>query len=1045
MTTVNNPDAYLEKEFQAQAVDVLQKIGYTLLLPEDCARERGDRYHVLLKDILRAKLHELNLFEYGGAKYRFKPANIERAIDELDASLSDGLMKSNEKIYDALLLGRDLPETIDNNDNNNDGRTLSFDFSLRYIDWEHSENNTFHIVREFSVSNAAGNGGAIPDIVLFVNGIPFGVIECKAPVIDENYAVEQHIRNQGAEYIPQLFKFAQILLASNKNAVKYATAGTPKKFWNIWREQDAGWQKEKLALCVTGRLPTEQDRALVSLFSPERLLRLTRYFTLYDANVKKIARYQQFFAVEEIIKTVGANDPVTGCRQSGVIWHTQGSGKSLTMVMLAKYLLEHIPGCKVIMVTDRTELDRQLEQTFSHTRLKPARATSGKNLIDLINEGRSDIVTTVINKFNAVENSKLKIESRDVFVLVDESHRSNYGELAAKMRLAFPRGCYIGFTGTPLIKNEKTAARFGGKYIHKYTIKDGVDDKAIVPLIYEGRFVEQNVDGENIDLWFNQITRRLSEKQVDDLKSRWSQLRRLTSTNTRIRRIALDINNHFCDGYKNTGFKAMLACNFKRDAVRYLECFEQLGDLTAAVVVSSLDMREGHDDIDESSDDKVIQHWKNMMNRYGSAENYEDSIKNQFLDGDLDILIVCGKLLTGFDAPRAQVIYIDKELKDHGLLQAIARVNRLYDGKDYGLVVDYRGLISKLDEAVGIYSGAGLENFDSGEIKGAVVDVIAGVGKIRETYSALLDIFGELRNSRDTEALEVYLAAEETRESFYAALCGFGKALSITLNSERIYEALSHDEDDGNNEIERYKQAFAFFSKVRRSVKIRYADAIDSREYEPLMQNLLDTYLTVAGLKQITNPVDILNRDEMEKELYELGSPRAKADAIRSALTKSIVEHRDENPAFYDSFSKRIREVLEEYKNRVISEAEYLKKMAGILDSYRKGQTDIAFPEKIKGNINAQAFYGIIMTVLDGVIDPDAHIETAADIALAITTIIERHNTVDWQNNTDIHKRIEQDIDNLFYEYREKGFYVDFGTVDKISENVKIGALRRFQ
>lgn len=1032
MMTANNPDAYLEKEFQAQALDVLVKLGYTPLSPEECYTERGGRYNVLLKDILRRKLYELNMFEYGGRAYRFKPSNIERAIDELDANLADGLIKASEKVYDALLLGRDLPETLA------DGRSLSF--NLRYIDWEHIENNAFHVTREYSVSNTSGDGGAVPDLVLFVNGIPFGVIECKAPTLPENLGVEQHIRNQGGEYIPQLFKFAQILLASNKNACRYATAGTSKKYWNIWKEQRTDWLNEQLSLCVADRTPTEQDKTLVSLFTPERLLRLTRYFTLYDANVKKIARYQQFFAVEEIIKTVNTSDSVTGNRQSGVIWHTQGSGKSLTMVMLAKYLLEQVRGCKVVIVTDRTELDRQIEQTFSHTRLKPARATSGKNLIELINEGKSDIVTAIINKFNTVENSKIRNESRDIFVLVDESHRTNYGSLAAKMRLVFPNGCYIGFTGTPLMKNEKTAARFGNKYIHTYTIKDGVNDKAIVPLIYEGRFVEQNVDEGNIDLWFDQITKRLSENQVEDLKNRWSQLRRLASTNARIRRIALDINTHFMDGYKATGFKAMLACNFKRDAVRYLECFEQLGDLTAAVVISPPDMREGYEEVDENPDDKVMTYWRKMMSQYGNAEVYEESIKNRFLDGDIDILIVCGKLLTGFDAPRTQVIYIDKELKEHGLLQAIARANRLYDGKDYGLIVDYRGLISKLDEAMEVYSGAGLDNFDAGEIKGAVVDVISCVGKVRETYSGLLDVFGNLRNSTDTEAIEVFLADDTTREKFYTALCEFGKAISMVLNSEKVFAALTKEE------VDKYKQAFTFFSKVRRSVKIRYADAIDNTEYEPQMQNLLDTYLTVIGLKQITNPVDILNRDEMERELEELGSLRAKADAIRSTMTKSISEHYDENPAYYDSFSKRIKDVLEDYKNRIITETEYYQRMRTILEDYRKGATNIVYPEKIKGNVHAQAFYGVISAVLADVVDLSAQLDTIADLTLAVTEIIGRNSYVDWQNNTDIHKRIAQDIDDLFYEYeKNRGFKVDFDTIDKITENVKTVALRRFR
>jgi len=1031
MTT--HPDMYLEKEFQIQAADILQKLGYLPLSPEECHREREGSYNVLLKNILRAKLAELNIFEYGETKNRFKSANIERAIDELNVSIDDagGLIKASEKIYDALLLGRDFPETV------TDGRTLSF--NLRYIDWDKIENNVFHFTREFIVSNAAGDGGAMPDLVLFVNGIPFGVIECKSPILDEALAVEQHIRNQGAEYIPQLFKFAQILLASNKNAIRYATTGAAKKFWNTWKEENIEWQKEKLAQCVIDRLPTEQDKALVSLFSPERLLRLTRYFTLYDKNEKKIARYQQFFAVEEIIKTVNTDDSITGNRQSGIIWHTQGSGKSLTMVMLAKYLLEQIIGCKVIIVTDRTELDRQIAETFSHTRLKPARASSGKNLIDLITEGKADIVTAIINKFSKVENSKVVIEDRNVFVLVDESHRTNYGSLAAKMRLVFPNGCYIGFTGTPLMKNEKTAARFGGRYIHKYTIKDGVDDKAIVPLIYEGRFVEQNVDEENIDLWFEQITRRLSEKQIEDLKSRWSQLKRITSTDARIRRIALDVNTHFLNCFKNTGFKAMLACNFKRDAIRYLECFEQLGDLTAAVVISPPDMREGYEEVDEEPDNKVLSYWKKMMNRYRKTEEYEESIKNQFLGGEIDILIVCGKLLTGFDAPLTQVMYIDKELKEHGLLQAIARANRIYDGKDYGLIVDYRGLISKLDEAMEIYSGAGLENFDSGEIKGAVVDVISCVGRIRETYSNLLDIFGSVRNSKDTTEFEDVLEDEKKRNDFYVSLCNFGKALAMVLNSEKVYAALSKDE------IEQYKHAFVFFSKVRRSVRIRNADAIDNKEYEPQMQNLLDTHLSVVGIKQITNPVDILNHDEMEKELAELGSLRAKADAIRSTMTKSIKEHHDVNPAYYDSFSKRIKEVLEDYKNRVISEAEYLSKMKSIVDDYRKGQTNITFPEKIKGNIHAQAFYGVISAVFSEVKEMQVDYNTVADISLAVTNIIEKNNSVDWQTNTDIHNHIAQEIDDLFYEYEQSGFKVDYDTVDKITENVKTVALRRFR
>ncbi len=370
--------------------------------------------------------------------------------------------------------------------------------------------------------------------------------------------MEQNIRNQQKEYIPQLYKFAQIVVATNKNTVKYATTGTPKKFWNVWKEQDTAFLEEALARHVTDRTPTEQDRNLISLFSKERVMELIRYFVLFDANVKKICRYQQYFAIKEIIKTIQQSDE-KGNRQSGVIWHTQGSGKSLTMVMLAKYILMELSDCnpKVVVVTDRKELDRQIDATFAHTRLNPARATSGRNLVELLNSGKADVVTTIINKFNTAEKMEHKNFSRDVFLLVDESHRSNYGLLATKMRAVFPNACYIGFTGTPLMKKEKnTMAKFG-KLIHKYTIKDGVEDGAIVPLIYEGRFVEQNVDEANIDLWFKQTTKRLTEAQRDDLSRKWSSIRRLTSTDARIKRIALDINEHFIEGYKDTGFKAM--------------------------------------------------------------------------------------------------------------------------------------------------------------------------------------------------------------------------------------------------------------------------------------------------------------------------------------------------------------------------------------------------------------------------------------------------------------------------------------------------------
>ena len=339
-----------------------------------------------------------------------------------------------------------------------------------------------------------------------------------------------------------------------------------------------------------------------------------------------------------------------------------------------------------------------------------------------------------------------------------------------------------------------------------------------------------------------------------------------------------------------------------------------------------------------------------------------------------------------------------------------------------------------------VYSGAGLEEFDFGDIQGTVIDIMACVSKLREAYSQLCDILGPSSCSTDSEAIEVFLADDETRAKFYDALCLFGRNLSLVMSSEKAYSAFPNDE------LAKYKSAFIFYSKVRRSIKIRYADAIDNSEYEKQMQNLLDTHLSVHSIKQITNPVDILDRDEMENELNELGTSRSKADAIMSHIAKSIKTHHDENPAYYDSFSKRIKNALEEYKSRVISEAEYLDKMKKIMSDYRQGTANIIYPEKINGNLHAQAFYGVVTAILDDVVDVNANIDIISDISLRIVDIVDEHDTVDWQTNTDIHNKIAQNIDDMFYDLEvNKGFKIDFDTVDKIIENVITVALRRFR
>ncbi|AXU29202.1 TPA: type I restriction endonuclease subunit R [Clostridioides difficile] len=1020
---------------QKPAIEVLKNLGYTYIDTQEAEIMRGNLYNVLLKPIIKSKLEELNSYTYKGKEYKFNEKNINTAMNDLDELLTDGLVKTNEKIFNTLLLGRSYNETLE------DGTKRSF--TIKFIDWEDISNNDFYIVEEFSVESEDGKNTARPDLVLFINGIPFGVIECKKSSLSIDQGISQMIRNQSKDYIPQLFKFIQIVMATNKNETKYATCSTPKKFWSVWKEEDNKWIDNELAKVVKNRIPTNQDKNIISLFHPLRVIEFIKYFILFDKDVKKICRYQQYFAIKEIMKTIEENDE-NGNRQSGVVWHTQGSGKSLTMVMVAKYILSELATLnpKVIVVTDRVDLDTQINRTFNHTRLKAIKASTGNHLIKLINDDEADIITTLVHKFDTAANKETKLDSRDIFVLVDESHRSQYKELNIKMKNVFPNACYIGFTGTPLMKKQKsTVKKFGSKLIHKYTIADGVEDKAILPLLYEGRMVEQSVNRKAIDLQLDIITRNLNKTQKEEVMKKWSRFERVASSDQRIRLISFDINEHFVNNYKssNSPFTAMLATSSKSEAIKYLRAFEELNDMNVAVVISPPDMREGHEEVDKVSKDMIIEFWNEMMKKYGNPTSYEDTIKDNFIHGEIDLLIVVDKLLTGFDAPRATVLYIDKEMKEHTLLQAIARVNRLYEGKDYGYIVDYRGLITKLDEAMNQYSGSGLENFEGNDLKGAIRNVSVIIGSLRQYYSELISFFNSVKNKDDEEEYEVYLGDNKLRTDFYELVSNYGRNLLIALESEKIYNEL------GKEEIEKHKSYFKFYQKLRQSVKRRYSDSIDHKEYEARMQKLIDNYIAAEGMMYITNPVDILDEKAFEEEVKNAKNSRSKADTIRTRLGKSISEKWDENPTYYKKFSERIEKVLEDYKNKRISEVDYLNRMEDLKNKYREKKDETEYPDTIKYNENAQAFYGVLSEVVCESDSEYGEMDDLGKLALQIDNIIREKCKVDWHNNTDVHNQIAQEIDDIIFYYTDKtGIKLTFDDIDKIIEKVKNIALKRY-
>ena len=1013
---------------QRPAIEVLQKLGYKYISEEENKNLRNNILtDVIFKDILAKKLNEINSYEYKGEKYKFSASTIGQAIKDLNEDLVTGLISTNEKIYDLLTLGKSYQENMV------DGTKRSFD--IKYIDFEHPENNDFYVTEEFSVLRMNGKNYATPDIVLFINGIPLAVIECKDSSIPIIQAISQSIRNQKPDYIPQLFKFIQIVMAANKNQTKYATCGTPDKFWSTWNEQYVKKQNELLNKTVIGRQVTKQDRDIVSLFEKERFLELIKDFIIFEAGTKKICRYQQYFAVKAMLERIKHD------KKGGVVWHTQGSGKSITMVYITKKLMEdkEIQNPQVVIVTDRVDLDKQIHKTFNRIGVEAARATTGNNLTELIKNEKIRVITTVVNKFETVVKSGVSVDTPNTFILVDEGHRTQYGEINRRMQEVFKGAIYISFTGTPIMKRDRNIFdKFGG-LIHKYSLDDALKDKAIVPLIYEGKMVDQEVSKEAIDMRLDMLTRNLTPEQKMEVMKKWSRFEKVASSEQRLELIAWDIASNYNQTLKGTGFNAMLACNKKIEAVKYYNIFrDEFPELEVAVVISPPDMREGEGSIDEDTNDIVKKFYINAISNYKNEEEYEETIKSKFINGDIDILIVVDKLLTGFDAPKASTLYLDKQIKEHNLLQAIARVNRLCDGKDYGYIVDYRGLLGELDKALTMYQEAGLEEFNEEDIKSSVYYIDTEINNMFEAYEKLKEIFKDIKNKNDLEEYEVLLEDEKIRKDFYDKLCKFGSILGIILPSDQAYYKV------GKEKISELRKALAFYQKLRATVKLRYSETIDHKEYEAKMQKLLDNYVVAKEMMRITEPVDITDAEKFDNELEKMGTDRGKADAIRTRLTKTISEKSKEDPAYYKKFSTRIEETIEAYRNRRITDSEYLQKMQNIKEDFRKGNSGIVYPSNITTE-NSRAFYGVIYDKLIPRMKENANIEEIGEIALTIQREIESKIKRDWHYNTDIHNEIAQSIDDTIFMYAtRKNISLDLEELDKLIEEIINIALMKY-
>ena len=1010
-----------ENKIQRNSINLLQSLGYKFISREENLKLRsGKTSEVLFREILTQKLGEINGYEYKGKRYKFSQSNVLKAVDELaGVSLNEGLMVANERITNLLLLGTSLEENLE------DGTRRSFSF--KFIDFENLQNNDFYVTEEFEVSRV--NQGEAqkhrrPDLVLFINGIPIVVIELKKSSVSFENGIKQLEKEQGKEEIAHLFKYIQLTIAANGSGARYGTTGTPFKFYSVWKEQDEVKAKESLKSLINCREVSTLDMTLFALLSKDRLLRLVRHYIVFDKKMKKVCRYQQFFAIEETLKRVSAKKD--GARAGGLIWHTQGSGKSLTMVMLTKLLKQIYINSKIIVVTDRIDLDGQIHETFENTDTTAGRASSGSDLIEKLQSGVS-VITTLVHKFEKVKNQKVVIRDGDIFVLVDESHRTQGGDLHKAMKKALPLACYIGFTGTPLLKREKNSfAKFGGE-IHRYTIDDAVKDGAVLPLLYEGRYVGQEVlDPEGLTRKFDLISKELGDEAKRDLQQKWARFERVASSEQRLELIAVDINEHIKKTLKKSGFKAMLATQRKYDAIKYHEIFEEFGEIKSAYVISSNE----HEELEGGHKEYVVKAWQETIKGYGSEEAYLKYVKDEFIYGDeIDLLIVVDKLLTGFDAPRASTLYIDKQLKEHNLLQAIARVNRLYDGKDYGYIIDYRGLLGELDQALTSY--ASLSGFDPEDITGAVIDVRSEIIKAKTYYTHLDDLFSGVKFKDDLESYVAVLEDVQKRDDFKEWLSQFARAFKLALSSEKIYDILREEESKA------YKQRVKFYNELRKAVQLRYHEACDFGKYEVQMQKLLDTYVSAKEVNELTKLVNIFET-EFDDEVQRVEGKNAKADTIISAVSAVVKEKMDSNPAFYKSIAQQIQDIIDEYKAKRLSEEEKLTKaklLKNLITGALKPNED-RYPKEFNANKILFAIFDNLLDILGDV--GLADIETVAkNLSLKFYEIYEKASKKpEWHKNKDVENEITSQMEDALWDVEDE-YGVSINEKEKIYQTIR--------
>lgn len=912
---------------------------------------------------------------------------ISGAIDELkktSLNLQQGLYSANKEVYSLLKYGAKVKKDADK-----PAKTVYF------IDFEDIGNNDFYIAEEVTV---VGNNTKRPDLVIYVNGIALAVIELKNSRVSVANGIRQNITNQKTHFIEQFFTTMQFCVAGNESeGMRYGTLLTPEKYYLEWKED--GFKEFTDECDETDLLIAEKCKdiegklfkELFCLFYKKRFLDLIHNFIIFDKGIKKVCRYNQYYAIKR------AQKRLTDKNRGGIIWHTQGSGKSLSMVWLSKWILANNPNARVLVITDREELDEQIEKTYIGVDVKVARTKSGKDLIEKLNSFEDRLICSLIHKFGRrggeikdadydkyVEDLYASLPKDfsvkgDVIVFVDECHRTQSGKLHKAMKTILPNSIFIGFTGTPLLKNDKkTSLEIFGGYIHTYKFDEAVRDGVVLDLRYEARDIPQDITSqEKIDAWFEVKTTGLTPRAKAKLKSKWANMQKVFTSKSRLEKIASDIIFDFgtkarlMDGNGN----AILVAGSVYSACQYYDVFQNKGFKKCAIISSYApqtgDLRT--EAVSDEEDTEVFTKYEiyNKMLGDQTVEGFETEAKRKFINepNNMKLLIVVDKLLTGFDAPPCTYLYIDKAMHDHGLFQAICRVNRLDgDSKEFGYIVDYKELFGDLADAMNKYTAGAFEDYDAEDVEGLLKDRSE---EAKKHFLTILEELEELCEGVEEPKEEInyirYFCGEngvdlENDEAFARSREKLYRLVNKLVRAFAEFKPLLSDMGYSPSEQQKFENRVTFFIELSETIGQASGDFIDLKQYEPGMRYLIDNYIIAFDSEKIGILDDftlldfILKNEEKLKDGTD-GEKDSAAEAIENNIRRQVVEKVVINPAYYSKMSQILEQLILERKKKVISYKELIERYVELAKNVSEPQNNEKYPENVRSSAAMRAFY----------------------------------------------------------------------------------------